>query len=121
MLVCGIGALPLLAIRFGKLPTAAGVPAGRHAGGAGFSGAGSGALDAARERPERGTVFAAVARTEEMLTGMLLGHAVLAVGAFLVLAAAGGTAGRILIAVVGGRAAAALAAVRHPAPADARW
>jgi hypothetical protein len=41
----------------------------------------------------------AVARTEELLTGMLLGHAVLAAGAFVVLAAAGGLASRILIAV----------------------
>lgn len=99
LLVCGIGALPLLAIRFGKLPTPpVTLPTGSDAEGftAGQSG---GSLDAARERPERATVFAAVARTEELLTGMLLGHAVLAAGAFVVLAAADGLAARILIAV----------------------
>jgi type VII secretion integral membrane protein EccD len=99
VLVCGIGALPMLAIRFGKMPTPpVSLPTGTEAS-RGFTGAGAGALDAARERPERATVFAAVARTEELLTGMLLGHALLAVGAFLVLATAGGTAGPILIAV----------------------
>jgi hypothetical protein len=67
---------------------------------AGFTGTGgAGTLDAARERPGRETVFVAVFRTEELLTGMLLGHAVLAAGAFVVLAAAGGLASRILIAV----------------------
>jgi type VII secretion integral membrane protein EccD len=97
ILVCGIGALPLLAIRFGKMPTpAVTLPTGGDA--EGFTGAG-GSLDAARERPGRATVFAAVARTEELLTGMLLGHAVLAAAAFVVLAAAGGLAARILIAV----------------------
>jgi type VII secretion integral membrane protein EccD len=98
ILVCGIGALPLLAIRFGKMPTpSVTLPTGSDAA-EGFTGAG-GSLDAARERPGRATVFAAVARTEELLTGMLLGHAVLAAAAFVVLAAKGGLASRILIAV----------------------
>jgi hypothetical protein len=97
ILVCGIGALPLLAIRFGKMPTpSVTLPTGGDA--EGFTGAG-GSLDAARERPGRATVFAAVARTEELLTGMLLGHAVLAAAAFVVLAATGGLAARILMAV----------------------
>ena len=99
ILVCGIGVLPLLAIRFGKVPTpSVALPTGGDA--AGFTGTGgAGTLDAARERPGRETVFVAVFRTEELLTGMLLGHAVLAAGAFVVLAAAGGLASRILIAV----------------------
>ncbi len=99
-LVCGIGALPLLAIRFGKMPTPpVTLPTGTDAA-AGFTGLGpSNALDAARERPDRETVFAAVTRTEELLAGMLLGHTVLAAGAFLVLAASGSLSSRILIAV----------------------
>jgi len=97
-LVCGIGALPLLAIRFGKMPTPpVTLPTGADAA-AGFTAAGS-TLDAARERPDRATVFAAVTRTEELLAGMLLGHAVLAAGAFLVLATSGSLSARILAAV----------------------
>ncbi|WP_127498748.1 type VII secretion integral membrane protein EccD [Actinoplanes solisilvae] len=100
ILVCGIGALPLLAIRFGKMPTPpVTMPTGAEAA-EGFTGVSpGGALDAARERPDRATVFAAVTRTEELLAGMLLGHAVLAVGAFAVLAVAGTLSARILIAV----------------------
>ena len=98
VLVCGIGMLPLLAIRFGKMPTPpVTLPTGGDA--EGFTGAPSGTLDAARERPDRATVFAAVSRTEELLAGMLLGHAVLAAGAFVVLATAGSLSARILIAV----------------------
>ncbi|SNY04273.1 type VII secretion integral membrane protein EccD [Paractinoplanes atraurantiacus] len=96
-LVCGIGALPLLAIRFGKMPTPpVTLPTGTDAS-EGFTGAIS--LDTARDRPDRATVFAAVTRTEELLAGMLLGHAVLAVAAFGVLAVAGTLSARILIAV----------------------
>ena len=99
VLVCGIGVLPLLAIRFGKMPTPpVSLPTGAEAE-QNFTGAGPGALDAARERPDRTTVFAAVTRTEELLSGMLVGHAVLAAGAFLVLAGSGGLAARILVAV----------------------
>lgn len=98
VLVCGIGMLPLLAIRFGKMPTPpVTLPTGGDA--EGFTGAPSGTLDAARERPDRATVFAAVSRTEELLAGMLLGHAVQAAGAFVVLATAGSLSARILIAV----------------------
>ncbi|GIF25251.1 type VII secretion integral membrane protein EccD [Actinoplanes tereljensis] len=97
-LVCGIGALPLLAIRFGKMPTPpVTLPTGTDAS-AGFTGAGN-SLDAARERPDRATVFAAVTRTEELLAGMLLGHTVLAAAAFLVLATSGSLSARILAAV----------------------
>ncbi|MEU8816026.1 type VII secretion integral membrane protein EccD [Actinoplanes sp. NPDC048796] len=96
-LVCGIGALPLLAIRFGQMPTPpVTLPTGTDAS-EGFTGAIS--LDASRDRPDRATVFAAVTRTEELLAGMLLGHAVLAVAAFGVLAVAGTLSARILITV----------------------
>jgi type VII secretion integral membrane protein EccD len=95
-LVCGIGLLPLVALRFGKMPTPpVTLPTGSQA--EGFTGAQ--ALDAARERPDRATVFAAVSRTEEVLAGMLLGHAVLAAGAFAVLATSGTRSSRILIGV----------------------
>ena len=98
VLVCGIGVLPLLAIRFGKMPTPpVTLPTGGDA--EGFTAGRSGGLDAARERPERATVFAAVARTEELLTGMLVGHAVLAAGAYLVLATSDGLAARVLTAI----------------------
>ncbi|GAB2582315.1 type VII secretion integral membrane protein EccD [Paractinoplanes abujensis] len=100
ILVCGIGALPLLAIRFGKVPMPpVTLPTGAEAA-EGFTGvSASSALDAARERPDRATVFAAVTRTEELLAGMLLGHAVLAVAAFSVLSTAGSLSARILMGV----------------------
>ena len=100
ILVCGIGALPLLAIRFGKMPTPpVTLPTGADAS-EGFTGvSAAGALDASRERPDRATVFAAVTRTEELLAGMLLGHAVLAVAGFGVLAVAGTLSARLLIIV----------------------
>jgi len=99
ILVCGIGMLPLLAIRFGKMPTPpVSLPTG--SGAESFTAAPvAGSTDLARERPDRATVFAAVTRTEELLAGMLLGHAVLAAGAFLVLATSGSLSARILIAV----------------------
>ncbi|WP_305787587.1 type VII secretion integral membrane protein EccD [Symbioplanes lichenis] len=90
VLVCGIGLLPVLAIRFGGVPGAmpvAFVPAASRDDRSG-----------ADERPDRARVGAAVGRTEEMLVGMLIGHAVAAAGAFVVLAA-GGTAARILAAL----------------------
>ena len=100
VLVCGIGALPLLAIRFGKMPTPpVTLPTGTDAA-EGFTGVSpERALDAARERPDRATVFAAVTRTEELLAGMLLGHAVLALGAFLVLATSDALSARLLTGV----------------------
>jgi type VII secretion integral membrane protein EccD len=48
-----------------------------------------------------GQVFAAVGRTEELLTGALVGYAVLAAGAGLVLVASGGLAAWLLVAVSG--------------------
>ena len=107
VLVFALGGLPLLAIRVGKLPLpplTLPAPAGT------------------RDLPDRGRVHAAVARAEEALTGMLLGHAVLAVGAAVVLVAAGGTAGRLLVAVAAGvllLRSRLFVAVRHRVPAVA--
>jgi type VII secretion integral membrane protein EccD len=98
VLVCGVGLLPLLAIRFGKLPMPPVTLPSGPAAAEGFTAAPSG-YDAARERPDRAAVFAAVGRTEEWLTGMLLGHAVLATVAAVVLVTAGGLAGRVLVGV----------------------
>jgi type VII secretion integral membrane protein EccD len=100
-LVCGVGVLPLLAIRLGELPVPpVTLPTGPEAAeGLTRSASPRPSLDAARERPERGVVFAAVARTEELLTGMLIGHAAVAIAAALVLVLEGGVAGRILAGV----------------------
>ncbi|MGC5017535.1 type VII secretion integral membrane protein EccD [Micromonospora sp. DT47] len=89
VLIFAVGALPLLAIRLGKVPLPPiTLPAGP-----------TGGPDGVRDLPDRARVHAAVARTEEMLTGMLLGHAVLAVAAAVVLGLTGGAAGRLLVAV----------------------
>ncbi|TDC80711.1 type VII secretion integral membrane protein EccD [Micromonospora sp. KC606] len=89
VLVFALGVLPLLAIRLGKMPLPPiNLPAGP-----------TGGPDGVRDLPDRVRVHAAVARTEEMLTGMLIGHAVLAVAAGFVLGVAGGVAGRLLMAV----------------------
>ncbi|MEH0823546.1 MULTISPECIES: type VII secretion integral membrane protein EccD [unclassified Micromonospora] len=105
VLVFALGGLPLLAIRVGKLPLpplTLPSPAGT------------------RDLPDRGRVHAAVARAEEVLTGMLLGHAVLAVGAIAVLVSVGRTAGLLLAAVGCGvllLRSRLFVAVRHRAPA----
>lgn len=102
VLICAIGMLPLLAIRFGKLPMPPITLPTSAEGAEGFvagTAASRDALDAVRERPERERVFAAVARTEEMLTGMLIGHAVLAAVAATLLVSVGGFSGRLLAAV----------------------
>ncbi|WP_349879990.1 type VII secretion integral membrane protein EccD [Micromonospora sp. HUAS YX12] len=105
VLVFALGGLPLLAIRVGKLPLpplTLPTPAGT------------------RDLPDRGRVHAAVARAEEVLTGMLLGHAVLAVGAVAVLVSVGRTAGLLLAAVACGvllLRSRLFVAVRHRVPA----
>ncbi|MFC0533441.1 type VII secretion integral membrane protein EccD [Phytohabitans kaempferiae] len=104
LLACGVGVLPLLAIRLGRLPLPS-VAAGPDL--------------PAPARPDRGGVEAAAGRAEEILTGLLIGHAVLAVAASAVVAAGGGLAGRLL---VGATAAGLLlrarlfAAVHHRLP-----
>lgn len=95
VLVCGIGVLPLLAIRLGRLPMP---PITLPAGAEGFTTVAD-APDPARERPDRARVHAAAVRTAELLTGLLIGHALLAVVAAVILVVAGGTAGRLLVAV----------------------
>ncbi|MEU4618444.1 type VII secretion integral membrane protein EccD [Actinoplanes sp. NPDC023801] len=96
LLVCGIGMLPLLAVRFGRTPLP---PVALPPGTESLTDEPRPGSDQVRRLPERGAVFASVARTDELLSGMLLGHAVLAVGAFAVLATAGTLASRALIAV----------------------
>ncbi|WP_229067749.1 type VII secretion integral membrane protein EccD [Actinoplanes sp. DH11] len=89
VLVCGLGALPLLAVRFGRTPLPPPAAPSRP---------GAPASEPARDRVDRGEVFAAVERTQEILLGMLLGHALVAAVAFAVLAADRTLSARILIA-----------------------
>jgi type VII secretion integral membrane protein EccD len=101
-LVCGIGLVPLAAIRFGKLPVPAGLPGGDPGYGTGADAGGSTAgaePEAGRQRVDRAPVFAAVARSEELLTGMLIGYGLLVTAANLILVTVGGFAGRLLAAV----------------------
>jgi type VII secretion integral membrane protein EccD len=94
VLSCGVGAVPLLAVRLGRLPMPAVTPpAGNGADGQG--------LDHARERPESAHVLDAVRRTGDLLTGMLVGHALVTAAACVVLARQGGTAGRLLVGAAG--------------------
>ncbi len=96
-LVCGIGLVPVLAIRFGKVPVPSVTPPRGPAGENAF--AAVPANRGASDLPDRSRVFAAVARSEELLTGMLIGYAVLTGAAGLILVGSGGTAGRVLVAV----------------------
>jgi type VII secretion integral membrane protein EccD len=82
VLTCGVGLLPLLAIRLARLPIPPVI-----------------AADPDRPDPER--VVAAVTRAEELLGGLLIGHAALTAAAAAVLAATGGGWGRALTAVCG--------------------
>ncbi|MGC9670340.1 type VII secretion integral membrane protein EccD [Planosporangium sp. 12N6] len=92
LLVAGIGVVPLLAIRLGKLPMPSiTLPADLSAGGQGLE-----------PQPERERVFAAVARTDEMLTGMLLGLTVAGVASAALLARTGDLAAGLLVAVASG-------------------
>ncbi|WP_213454988.1 type VII secretion integral membrane protein EccD [Rhizomonospora bruguierae] len=76
-LVCGVSALPLVAVRLGRLP----VPAVAEEG-------------APESEPAR--LPAAVARTDDLLSGLFVGHATLTVVAGAVLVLTGGVAGRLL-------------------------
>jgi type VII secretion integral membrane protein EccD len=103
LLVTGVAAVPLLAIRLGRLPMPVLSPpseAGRSETGsreAGRSETGPG--EAGQRPPGRALVFAAVVRTDEMLTGMLIGFALAASVAFWVLAKSGDPSGRVLVGV----------------------
>ena len=90
-LVAGVAGTPLLAIRLGKLP----MPVVALPGDLTATGAGLGTP------PDRGRVFTAVARTDEMLTGMLLGCALTAVVAAAVLTHSRDVSGLVLVAVSG--------------------
>lgn len=92
-LACGVGVVPVLAIRFGKLPMpAVTLPTADTR---------DQSTDAARERPDRAPVLDAVRRTGDLLTGMLVGHAVVTAAASVVLVRTGGTAARLLVGVAG--------------------
>ncbi|GAA4594353.1 type VII secretion integral membrane protein EccD [Actinoplanes octamycinicus] len=85
VLVCGVALLPALAIRVGRLPRPpVDVPDDP-------------ALEAIRRRPDRVAVLAAVDRTDELLTGLLAGHAVLVAGAAVALARIDTPAARALL------------------------
>jgi type VII secretion integral membrane protein EccD len=79
-LLVGAGAVPVLAVRLGNLPMP--VLAGQEP-----------------ERPDRARVYAAVVRTDEILTGLLSGLSVAAVCCAVVLARSGGTGGVLLVLV----------------------
>jgi type VII secretion integral membrane protein EccD len=80
LLVTGVAAVPLLAIRLGNLPM-------------------PGLAVDPQQPPDRARVFAAVGRTDEVLTGMLLGHAVAVAGCAVVLRGSAGTAAKLLVVV----------------------
>ena len=80
LLLIGAAWVPVLAIRFGNLPVP--VLAGEQP-----------------ERPDRARVYAAVVRSDEILTGVLTGVAVAAVGCAVLLARSGGTGGALLVLV----------------------
>ncbi|SNT66078.1 type VII secretion integral membrane protein EccD [Asanoa hainanensis] len=82
VLVCGVGSLPVLAIRLARLP----IPP--------VTGSTSAGTDTDQVRT-------AVTRAEELLGGLLIGHAVLAAAAAAVLATTGGGWGRTLAGVCG--------------------
>lgn len=110
-LVFAVGVIPLLAIRLGKVPLPPITLPVEDLDGGPFP---------ARDLPDRERVHAAVARTEEVLTGMLLGHAALAAVAAVLLGLTGGTAGCALVAVTATLLllrARLFVAVRHRAPA----
>ncbi|GAB7041591.1 MULTISPECIES: type VII secretion integral membrane protein EccD [Catenuloplanes] len=114
--VCTLGLLPLLAIRLGRLP----VPAiALPAGPADPDDPGLDGLREARRRPPREAVLAALGRTDEFLTGLLAGHAVVITVAALVLALRGGVAARVLAGAVAVSVllrARALVTTHHRAP-----
>jgi len=89
VLVCGLGALPLLAVRLGRLPMPPVTPPAAQG------------AQSPTERPERSAVLAAVRRANDVLTGMLAGQAVAGAAASLLLVREGGVAGALLVGVSG--------------------
>ncbi len=87
VLIAGAVGFPLLSMRLGKLPLPA-VPQ-------------TAADLLANPIPNRANVFAAVARADELLTGMLIGTAIVQAVSAVVLVARGGTTGTLLAAIVG--------------------
>jgi type VII secretion integral membrane protein EccD len=90
--VSGIAALPLLAIRLGKLPMPV-LTLPSDVSDAGHTLA---------PPPHRAKVFAAVARTDEMLTGMLLGVAICLSVSLYFVGAYGGVSGQVLTGAASG-------------------
>ncbi|WP_033343529.1 type VII secretion integral membrane protein EccD [Catenuloplanes japonicus] len=82
---CALGLLPLLAIRLGRLP----IPPIALPGD-------DDPFQQARQRPPRDEVLAALTRTDEFLTGLLAGHALVVAGSALFLTLHGGLAARLL-------------------------
>ncbi|MEV4623453.1 type VII secretion integral membrane protein EccD [Asanoa sp. NPDC049573] len=81
VLVCGVGLLPLVAIRLARIPIP---PVGPD-----------------QARPDQARVFAAVTRAEEILSGLMIGHGVLSAAGAMVLATTGGAWGGVLSVVCG--------------------
>ncbi|WP_326549889.1 type VII secretion integral membrane protein EccD [Micromonospora sp. NBC_01813] len=86
VLGCGVGLLPRLATRLGQVPVTGAV-------------SGSSFDRAAGRPPDQDRVRRGVARAEQLLTGMLIGYAVLAAAAGVVLVQIGGVAGHTLVGV----------------------
>ncbi|MFC7550294.1 type VII secretion integral membrane protein EccD [Plantactinospora sp. GCM10030261] len=111
VLVLAVGLAPLVAIRLGRMPIPpVTLPPGdeppRSDGSAGsathpvdITGTSGAPPLPAGGLPQRGEVLAAVARTDDLLVGLLAGHAILVTAAMSVLVTAGGSDGRVLAAV----------------------
>ncbi len=78
VLMLGVTAFPLLAIRLARLPMPVLTPDSEG-------------------RPDRAQVFAAVVRADELITGMLIGHAVVTVAAAAILVRDGGVSGQVIV------------------------
>jgi type VII secretion integral membrane protein EccD len=105
VLVTGVLAVPVLAVRLGELPVPVPTPV----------------LPGREEPPHPGrdAIFAAVVRADQLLTGGLIGVAAGAACADIWLARSGGVGGRVLVGVAGGALllrARVFPALRHRLP-----